>query len=118
MNRHVVTLVNRTDKTFHFMYDGIQYSVPAAGELDVTEDVANHARKKSIMKYDLETGKATYQVGVKGQDDVSFLGRGKQNDDELIDRETDINGPPKRINVRGGQVQPTREVDALAGTQE
>ena len=115
MNRNVVELVNRTDKDFKFMFDGIQYLVPANDGLSVTEDCAHHAYKKSIMKYDLETGRATYQVGIKGVHDISDLGAGKTSEDELIDRDTDIAGKPKRINVRGGQVAPSRQEDALAG---
>lgn len=118
MNRHVVTLVNRTKTKFQFMFDGVQYTVPAEGELDVTEEVANHARKKSIMKYDLETGRAEYQVGIAGIHDTSFMGAGKKADEELIDRETDVQGTPKTINVRGGQVAPAREPDALAPSEE
>ena len=118
MNRHVVTLTNRTDKDFQFMFDGIQYKVKANDELDVTEEVAHHARKKSIMAYDLETGRAQYQVGIKGIHDVSSIGAGKHEEDELIDRATDVQGKPEKINVRGGQVKPSREVDALAASQE
>jgi hypothetical protein len=115
MNRNVVELVNRTDKDFSFMFDGVGYTVPANKSLDVTEDAARHAYKKSIMAYDLETGRATYQVGIKGIHPTSTLGSGKDATDELIDRETDIQGKPAKINVRGGQVAPTREMDALAG---
>lgn len=118
MNRKVVTLVNRTDKDFHFMFDGVQYKVPAQDELDVTEEVANHARKKSIMSYNLETGKALYQIGIKGTHDITFMGIGKTSDDELIDRASDVQGTPKRINVRGGQATPSREVDVLAGGED
>jgi hypothetical protein len=118
MNRKVVTLVNRTDKDFHFMYDGIQYKVPAQEELDATEDVANHARKKSIMSYDLESGRALYQIGIKGVHDIGFMGAGKTNEDELINRETDIQGKAVKINVRGGRVAPSRDADALSASLE
>ena len=114
MNRTVVTLVNRTSKAFSFMFDGIQYTVPGDDEIEVTEDTAKHGRKKSIMSYDLETGRAQYQLGIKGVDPTAHLGEGKAAEDELIDRATDVAGTPVRINVRGGQVAHTREEDVLA----
>lgn len=114
MNHSMVELVNRTDKDFKFMFDGIQYVVPANSSIGVTADCATHGRKKSVMAYDLETGRATYQLGVKGQDPISDLGKGKEPTDELIDRDTDVAGTPTKINVRGGQIVPERE-DALAG---
>ena len=113
MNRNVVELVNRTDKDFKFMFDGIGYVVPADDTLDVTEDCANHARKKSIMSYDLETGQAQYQIAIEGVHDTSHIGKGKEATDELIDRSTDIEGTPVKINVRGGQVEASGEKDAL-----
>jgi hypothetical protein len=119
MNRNVVTLVNRTNKDFKFQFDGVGYIVPAEDELDVTEEVANHGRKKSIMSYDLETGKAQYQIGIKGVNDISNIGRGKESTDELINRESDITpGKAVKINVRGGQVAPSRDADALAPVGE
>ena len=115
MNRSVVELVNRTDKDFSFMFDGVSYTVPADGLLDVTEDCARHARKKSIMKYDLETGRAVYQIAIKGEHDTSNLGKGKNAEEELIDRESDVDGDKARVvNVRGGKVQASQE-DALGG---
>ena len=117
MNRNVVTLVNRTSKAFNFTFGGVSYTVPADDEISVLEDVANHARKKSIMSYDLETGRALYQVGIAGTHDVSKIGAGKESTDELIDRNTDIMGKPTKINVRGGQVAPSREEDVLAGRE-
>jgi hypothetical protein len=119
MNRHVVTLVNRTDRDFAFTFDGVGYIVPASEELDVTEEVGNHARKKSIKSYDLETGRADYQVGIKGIHNTSFMGKGKLAEEELINRETDLDGDKaKVVNVRGGKVAPGRDVDALAGQEE
>lgn len=111
MGDKVVELVNRTDKEFNFMHGGRQYKVPANESIHVTEEVAYHARKKSIMMYDLETGKATYQVGIKGIHDVSDLGPGKADDDELIDRATDTRGKPAKVKVRGRMVA---EDDTLA----
>lgn len=115
MNHKVVHLVNLTDKPFNFTFCGVSYTVPVEDGLDVTEDCAYHARKKSIMMYDLETGKARYQVGVKGVHDLEFLGEAKKSTDELIDRETDPLGEPTTINVRGGQVRPGVDLDALVG---
>lgn len=117
MSQRVVTLVNRTDKDFHFTHNGIQYMVKANDDLNVTEDVAYHARKKSIMKYDLETGKAEYQVGIKGVHETGSIGAGKEADAELIDRDTDPAGTPTTINVRGGNAI-TSDRDALAGEGE
>lgn len=115
MNRNVVELVNRTSQPFKFMFDGVSYVVPGDGTLDVTEDCAQHARKKSIMNYDLETGKAQYQVAVEGIHDTSSIGKGKAPEDELIDRSSDLDGDKaKIINVRGGQVKASQE-DALGG---
>ena len=114
MNRNVVELINRTDKDFNFIFDGVHYRVPKSGTLDVTEDCARHARKKSIMAYDLETGQAKYQVGIEGVHDTSSIGRGKEAEDELIDRTTDEDGDKAaKVNVRGGKVQASRE-DALS----
>lgn len=112
MNHSMVELINRTDKDFKFMFDAIQYVVPANGLLGVTADCATHGRKKSIMAYDLETGRATYQLGIKGQNPITSLGAGKESTDELIDRDTDVAGTPVKINVRGAQIVPDRE-DAL-----
>lgn len=114
MNRSVVELVNRTNKDFSFMFDGVSYTVPAEDSLDVTEDAAQHAYKKSIMSYDLETGRAIYQVGIRNVHEITSLGKGKEASDELIDRDTDIQGKPTIINVRGGQEATSREADALA----
>jgi hypothetical protein len=113
MNRNVVELVNRTNKDFKFSFDGVGYIVPANGILDVTEDCANHGRKKSVMSYDLETGRAQYQVGIKGIHETFDIGPGKESTDELIDRMSDIEGIPVKINVRGGQVEASAEKDAL-----
>lgn len=117
MNRNVVELVNRTNRDFKFMFDGVSYVVAKEGTLDVTEDCARHARKKSIMSYDLETGRAVYQVGIEGEHDISSIGKGKDPEDELINRETDPDGAKAAtINVRGGQVKASQE-DALGGDQ-
>lgn len=117
MNRNVVELINRTKQAFKFMFDGVSYIVPSEGALDVTEDCARHARKKSIMKYDLETGQAQYQVGIEGVHDTSSIGEGKGAEDELIDRSTDPDGAKAAtINVRGGQVKSSQE-DALGSDQ-
>ena len=95
------------------MYGGIQYKVPAEGSIDVLQDVADHARKKSIKSYDLESGKAQYQVGIKEVHDCTPIGAAKALDEELIDRDTDIDGEKaKTFSVRGGTINTDRE-DAL-----
>lgn len=113
MNTTVVELVNRTDKDFEFMYGGVSHCVPAENSIDVIQDAADHARKKSIKSYDLETGKATYQVGIQGIHDCTPIGRAKSLEEELIDRKTDFDGAKaKTITVRGGRIQ-TNDEDAL-----
>lgn len=114
MNRNVVELVNRTDRDFNFTYDGVSYQVPAKGTLDVTEDCARHARKKSIMSYSMDTGRAEYQVGIEGIHNTSYLGKGKHAEDEVIDRSS-VEDSEKAVtlNVRGGGVQRDQE-DALS----
>lgn len=123
MSHGSVRLVNKTDKPYSFMFDGVQYVVPASspdkeGFIHVSPEAATHARNKSYMSYNLETGRATYRVGIEGQDSINFIGKGKSDEEELIDRTTDPEGIPQKINVRGGNVVDSSREDALARTGE
>jgi len=113
MSGEAVEIVNRTDTDFNFMHGGVPYKVPKNGSIHVDSTTAAHARKKSIMMYDLETGKATYQIGTKGVHDVSPLGKGKTEEDELIDRDTDPEIGAKKVNVRGSRAAIREGEDAL-----
>ena len=122
MNQDIVRLVNRTDKPYTFMFDGRGYTVPASseaeeGSINVTRDCGQHAVVKSYMNYSLETGLATYQVGIEGTHDIDFVGSGKEKDEEVIDRKTDSEGIPSKLSVRGGVITPERE-DAFSNRGE
>jgi len=114
MNRHVMTLVNRTNKDFEFTFDGVGYTVPGSDTLEVTEDAAMHGYIKSMMNYNLQNGQVQYQVGIEGRHDTSFIGDGKSHSAELIDRDSDLDGKAQVINVRGSVADLSSREDALS----
>jgi hypothetical protein len=109
-----MTLVNRTNQDFEFTFDGVGYCVPGSDSLELTEDAAMHGYIKSMMNYNLQNGQVQHQVGIEGRHDTSFIGDGKSDSDELIDRESDLEGKSQVINVRGSLADSASREDALA----
>ena len=67
----ILTLKNRTDKPFTGMYDGVEYVIPADGQLVVLDFIAYHLKKQSVCRYNPVMGDADFRLAILelGDDD-------------------------------------------------
>lgn len=84
----VVKLVNRTDNTLEFLFDGNLYSIKGGGNLFTPRHIALHAISKHPIKIDSSTGLVSESFfGIEGDDifPSSYLNMSKEEVDAVVE---------------------------------
>ncbi len=87
MGTRVVSVRNRTNKDYEFMYDGQVYIVPALSEEVLVDHVAAHGIRKSVIKYYPSTNETVRALVLADSPDAKYDIDGREIGSELIERD-------------------------------